>query len=259
MNEVKRKRMFFDIETSPNVALTWRAGYKITIDFKNIVKERAIICICWKWEGQKAVHSVTWDKDQDDKAALSTFLKELAKADEAIAHNGDRFDIKWVRTRALIHGLEMGPNIQTIDTLTKVRKYFYFNSNRLDYVAQFLGVGKKTEGTSFDLWKKVTLDNDLTALKKMVRYCKNDVVILEKVYDKLKTYIDHSFNYATLSGGERWQCPECGSKEVVCNKTRTTKYGLLKREMKCKGCNKSYTISNLAYTQLLEYRETKEL
>jgi hypothetical protein len=37
------KRLFFDIETSPNIGLFWSAGFKLNIAPENIIKERAII------------------------------------------------------------------------------------------------------------------------------------------------------------------------------------------------------------------------
>ena len=52
------KRLFYDIETSPNIGFFWGAGYKVNISHDNIIKERAIICICYKWEGQDTVHSI---------------------------------------------------------------------------------------------------------------------------------------------------------------------------------------------------------
>jgi hypothetical protein len=67
---MKRKRLYFDIETSPNIGLFWSAGYKQKIDYSNIIKERAIICICYKWEDEKQVHSLNWDKNQSDKKLL---------------------------------------------------------------------------------------------------------------------------------------------------------------------------------------------
>ena len=75
-----RKRLFFDIEVSPNVVLSWRTGYNLTITPYDIIQERAIICICWKWEGKDEVHSLTWDKKQNDKAMLKAFLKEVNKS-----------------------------------------------------------------------------------------------------------------------------------------------------------------------------------
>ena len=55
------KRVFLDIETAPNTALTWKAGYKIKIPHENIVKERAILTMCWKTEHEKEVHNIDWD------------------------------------------------------------------------------------------------------------------------------------------------------------------------------------------------------
>ena len=40
--------------------------------------------------------------------------------------------------------------------------------DKLDYIAQYLGVGKKLETGGLDLWKKVCLEKDETALEHMV-------------------------------------------------------------------------------------------
>ena len=71
----QRRRLFFDIETSPNIGLFWESGYKKTIDYSNIIKERAIICICYKWEDDKQVHSLHWDSKQCDKSMLQKFIE----------------------------------------------------------------------------------------------------------------------------------------------------------------------------------------
>lgn len=137
------RRLFFDIETSPNTVFTWSVGRKINIDFGNIIQERAVICICWKWEGNASVGSLTWNKG-DDKEMLKQFAKMLNSADEIVTHNGDSFDVKWLRTRCLLHGISLNPKFKSIDTLKVARKYFRFNSNRLNYLGQFLGVGQKS-------------------------------------------------------------------------------------------------------------------
>jgi hypothetical protein len=68
-------RLFFDIETSPNIGFFWQSGYKLQVPYTNIIKERAIICICYKWENDKKVYSLNWDKDQCDKQMLIDFIK----------------------------------------------------------------------------------------------------------------------------------------------------------------------------------------
>ena len=110
------KRLIWDIETSPVVAYTWGAGYKLNISHDNIIKERKVICIAWKWEHETEAHVITWDKKQDDKAMIKQFLEIANEADELVAHYGDHFDAPWFRTRCLFHGLAPIPIYKTIDT-----------------------------------------------------------------------------------------------------------------------------------------------
>jgi len=253
---LKRRRLFFDIETSPNVVYSWRTGYKLNIPTENIIKERAVICVSWKWEGEKNVHHLHWDNKQNDKKLLKDFIKVLDQADEIIAHNGDRFDMKWLRGRAIKQGIKMRAEYTTTDTLKLARSGFNFNSNRLDYIAQYLGVGAKTKHSGWDMWVQV-MENNPDALAEMIHYCDNDVVILEKVYNLLKTYVKPKVHHSALKGGEKFTCPDCGSTDVHLNKTRTTAAGTIKREMQCKDseCGRNYTISDRGYVQYVKYKE----
>lgn len=232
-----RRRLFFDIETSPNVGLFWQAGYKQRIDYDNIIKERAIICICYKWEGEESVFSLQWDKKQSDKKMLVDFIKVANHADELVGHNGDKFDLPWIRTRCLFHGIDMFPSYTTIDTLKVSRSQFKFNSNRLDYIAKYLGIGKKLH-TEFNLWKRILLNNDNDAMLHMVDYCKEDVRLLEQVYSRLKTHTKHKTHYGVIYGQDRGSCPECGSDELIRQKVRFTAAGTKHIVYKCKVCHR---------------------
>lgn len=232
----RRKRLFFDIETSPNVGLFWQAGYKQKIDYSNIIKERAIICICYKWEDEKQVYSLTWDRKQSDKAMLLAFIEVANMATELVGHNGDKFDLPWIRTRCLFHKIPMFPQYTTIDTLKAARSKFRFNSNRLNYIADYLGIGQKIK-TEFDLWKEVLLNNSKPALDKMVKYCQKDVVLLEKVFKELRVHLPAKSHYGVLFGHDRGTCPECGSDDLVISMRRTTATGLKKIQYRCNTCN----------------------
>ena len=251
-----KKRMFFDIETSFNIGIFWRSGYNQTIHPHDIIHERSIICICWKWEGEDDIYSLTWDKNQSDKSMLKKFLKELNKATEIVAHNGDKFDMKWLRTRALYHGLDMQPTYDTIDTLKQAKSLFNFNSNKLDYIAQYLKVGAKMETGGLDLWKSIVLRKDEVALCKMVDYCKQDVYILEEVFNKLNEYTKPKFNYAVYHGGEKFECPECGKLPHYKSK-RATASGTIFHRMQCsdrEGCKKQFSINNKTYIDYLRFK-----
>jgi DNA polymerase elongation subunit (family B) len=236
----KRRRLFFDIESSPNIGMFWEAGYKKNIDHSNIIKERAIICICYKWEDEKEVHSLHWDSKQSDKKMLETFVKIANESDEMVGHNGDRFDLAWIRTRCLFHKIEMFPTYVTIDTLKISRSKFRFNSNKLDYIAQFLGMGKKIK-TEFSLWKDILLHKDKIALAKMIKYCQNDVILLEKIYKKMSSHIINRAHYGVIFGQDRGSCVECGSDELHRAKARILASGIKRIQYRCNTCGKFQT------------------
>jgi DNA polymerase elongation subunit (family B) len=124
-----KKVLIFDIETSPNIGIFWRAGFKQSITPEQILTERAIICVCYKWLGESKSYSIRWDANQCDKRLLERFIKVANKADELVGHNGDRYDLAFIRTRCLFHDLPMFPTYKTIDTLKQARSKFMFNSN----------------------------------------------------------------------------------------------------------------------------------
>ena len=213
----------------------WQPGYKINLSYESIIKERAIICICYKWEGRR-VESLTWDKNQCDKKMLEQFVDVLHESDEAVAHYGDQFDIRWIRGRAIFHRIPMSPYIVTVDTCKLARRVAYFNSNRLDYLAQFLGFKGKIK-TEFQMWKDILLDKDPVALAKMVRYCKRDVNVLEKVYEVLNPYVKSKTSVTT----DRNCCPECGGP-MTQSKQRVLASGARQTQLQCKKCGKYNTV-----------------
>jgi len=247
------KRLFFDIETSPNTCFSWRIGYNIVITPDNIIEERKIICISYKWQDEDKIHTLTWDNNQCDKQMLIDFLKVANQADEMIAHNGDRFDIKWIRTRCIFHRVPMFPNYKTLDTLKKAKSGFNFNSNRLDYIAKFLNVGAKIEHSGFSMWKNVMLGCK-EALKEMVHYCEGDIIVLEDVFLTMQNYIKPNTHAGVLGGNLKHSCPNCGSDKNTLLKNNVTAMGTIKRLMSCNSCDSTYEISNSAYINYLKFK-----
>jgi hypothetical protein len=248
---VNPKRLFFDIETSPNIGYFWRAGYKLQISTESIIKERQIICISYKWEHSNEVHTLHWGKKQCDKKLLTKFMKVARQADELVGHNGDRFDLKWIRTRCLFHRISMFPKYRTFDTLKKARGSFNFNSNRLDYIAQFLGIGAKLKHSGYQLWKDVMLGcND--ALKEMVAYCEKDVILLEDVFHAMQSYVTPNTHAGMHLNGHKMGCPTCASDDVSFLKTDFTARGTIQRMMECDSCETNFPVSNKVYTDYLK-------
>lgn len=203
------KMLFIDIETSPNIVYSWCVGRKINLTPDNIIQERQIICICYKWADEKKVQSIDWGKKQNDKQLLKDISKVLLEADIVIAQNGDRYDLRFINGRLAYHGLPPVGELSTIDTLKQSRKAFFINSHKLDYMGQFFGLGRKLE-TGFGLWKDV-MQGDEKALADMIKYCKQDVLLLEKVYQHITPYAPQKLRIGELMDNGKLSCPACGS------------------------------------------------
>ena len=151
----------------------------------------------------------------------------------------------------------MFPNYRSLDTLKKSRHYFNFASNKLDYITEYLSVSRKKK-VDFDLWVRVVEQNDMDALDEMGTYCDADVIALEDTFFVLSPFINHNNNFAVLTGGDKWDCPECASEDVNMFRSYSTPMGIIRREMKCDNCKKQYRISNKTYMAMLEYIVNKK-
>lgn len=237
----KLKRLFFDIETSPNIVASFQIGYNINISHDSILKERAIICICYKWSHQSKVHALHWDNG-NDKKMLEEFMEVMSEADEIVGHNSNKFDIKWLRTRCFYHRIKMFPNYKSIDTYKLAKQGFLFNSNKLDYIGSFSGVGKKMDSGGLQTWLDITLNNDKKALDKMIKYCKVDVIRLSQVYDILSSYIEPATHMGVFLGNDRCSCPNCGSTSTQKRGIDVSASGVKKSLRSCNSCGRRFRI-----------------
>jgi len=211
------KILIYDIETSLQLAAVFQLKDNNWINPENLVLERHLISVCWKWLGDKKVQSVSLLDDakrfandpHDDRHVAEVFHKVLSEADVIVAHNGDQFDYKYLKTRMLFHGLPVLPPVNSIDTYKVVKQQFNFNANRLDYVGKYLGLGGKKH-TPNGLWLDV-LKGDKKAIKTMVEYNKRDVTLLEAVFLKLRPYIPNHINRELFG---KSGCPRCGSRKI---------------------------------------------
>ncbi len=249
----KPKVLIYDIETSYNIVKSWRVGYNLNINPSNIIHERKIICVSYKWLGEEDIYNLQWDINQDDKFLLEQFIEVLNDADLIVAHNGDRYDLKFIKTRAIKHELEMLIDYPQFDTLKVAKKKFSFNSNKLDYISEYLGFENKIK-TSMSLWDDIIFKKCQTAMDKMVDYCNKDVELLEKVYNKLVYWEKPKLHVGVLLNQNKISSPISGSMNLQLLKTVTTTGGTIKRVMKDLDTNRIFEMSNVNY---LKYTENK--
>lgn len=212
----KPRILFFDIETRYIVFRGWRTG-KQYVDQSQIVQgqDQDIICISYKWLGDKAIHTLDWGcHKQNSKKMIKAFGKVVESADLCIGHNADKFDIRHVNTQRLIHRQAPIAWPTSEDTLKQIRKQFYLPSYRLDYVSKLL-TGKGKEKVDFSLWVEIVEGKSQSALDKMISYNRNDVRILEKDYKILSPYLTPKIHMGVLKGNGKLSCPRCGSKDII--------------------------------------------
>lgn len=204
----KPKVLFFDIETAPNLAYVWGKYEQDVIAFKS---EWHLLSVAYKWQGEDTVHCITMQGNRSDKKLAKKLRDLFNQADIVIAHNGDAFDIKKAKARFVYHGLKPPSKFATVDTYKVAKQYFNFNSNKLNDLGQYLKVGEKVKHTGFDLWLGC-MRNDRSSWELLKQYNKQDVVLLEKVYNKLLPWMERHPNMSLLQN--HTGCPKCGNPNV---------------------------------------------
>lgn len=234
------KILVLDIETAPMKAFVYGL-FKQNIPLKAIDKDWFMFSFAAKWVGKDKIYYADTRKRKnvcDDSIVCKQLHELVSQADIIVGHNSDSFDIKKYNTRFIKHGLDPVEYSQTIDTLKIARKYFKFTSNKLDYIAQFLGIEGKYKSRKYegmDLWT-ACYDKNMEAFEEMEIYNKQDVVVTEKVFDKLKTW--HApLNFQAYM--QEFLCI-CGSKLFKKDGVRYTKQSAFQR-YRCCECGKNFT------------------
>jgi len=78
--------------------------------------------------------------------------------------------------------------VKDLDLMSIVKANFRFPSNKLDYVAQALGVGSKVKHSGFDLWIGCMAGKE-SSWREMKKYQIQDVVLLEELYQVLLPWL----------------------------------------------------------------------
>lgn len=171
-----------DIETTPLQVYTWGL-WDQNIGINQIIKSTEMMCFGAKWLGQK---SVTFKSVHHDgkKAMLEELHRLMDEADVLVGWNSAAFDHKHINREFLENGMTPPAPTKDLDLMTIVKANFQFPSNKLDYVAQKLGVGSKVKHSGFELWIGC-MNDDKKAWVEMKRYQIQDVQLLDSLYDIL--------------------------------------------------------------------------
>jgi uncharacterized protein YprB with RNaseH-like and TPR domain len=174
--DIKERVGFLDIETS-----NLKANFGI------------VLCWCIATDNDKVYQDWLTKKDvlsgTEDKRVVSTCIDTMECFDRVVGHYSTYFDIPFLRTRALIHGLpypEFGTLLHT-DVWRMAKTKLCLHSNRQDVIAESLqGKTVKTR-ISHPAWRKAMMGDEI-ACAEVVDHCNKDVIDLKKNYEALLPY-----------------------------------------------------------------------
>lgn len=224
------KILLLDIECAPNLATVWGI-WQQNVALNQLLESSYTLCYAAKWYGESKIMFDSIYKT-DRKSMLNSIHTLIEEADVVVHYNGLRFDMPMLNKEFLEAKMQPPSPVKHIDLLRVVKSNFRFVSNKLDYVSQRLGLGKKTDHEGHELWLKV-MNNDRAAWKRMEEYNKNDVVLLEKLYDRLKGWIKQHPNHNAYSANPC--CPNCSSRKLNKRGTVRSRVSIFQR-YQCQSC-----------------------
>lgn len=197
--------LFWDLELSPMSVYSWSL-WPNSIGTHMIQETQRVICWGARWYDKKSV--MVGDEREGRKEMLERLWELLNEADFVVSWNGQSFDTKHINREFIENGMTPPSPYREIDLMRVVKKNMKFASNKLDHVAQQLGLGQKV-ATSFDLWKGC-MAGDEASWRKMLRYQRQDVNLLVLLFDKLKPWI--KFPHPVTD--ELNACRNCGNTQL---------------------------------------------
>lgn len=234
------KILLLDIETSLLLATVFQKQvWKARIGHEQLISDYYILTWSAKWLGNKEIMSnrLTPEEvyNEDDSRIVGNLLTLIDSADIIIGHNSDTFDIPNIFTRGVQHGYPPPSPFRQIDTLKIAQRYFGFTHNSLDALAKFFHIEGKIP-TTLELWKGCIM-GDEDSLIEMEVYNRQDVIVLEKIFYKLRPYAKGLPNMDMYIDEEFPTCTSCGSSNIFIQEdkffyTNATKF----KVFRCNDC-----------------------
>ena len=219
------KLLFLDIESSPSQAFVWGL-FDQNVGINQVIDSSKVLCYSAKWHGKKEKMVFDSVHQSSEKTMLKGVHKLLDEADVIATYNGTSFDLPVLNREFLLQKMAPPSPYKQVDLLRVARRQFRFLSNKMDYVAQALGVGNKTRHPGFQLWIDC-MAGDEKAWKLMEKYNRQDVILLEGIYEKMLPWIPGHPSHGVYT--HDLVCPNCGGKKLQRRGTQVNASGRYQR------------------------------
>jgi len=183
----------------------YTSGHEISIGYLDIESTGfsanidIMLSWCLKGRGDKKVSGeyITREEimsENQDARIVELLVEEMNKYDVVYTYYGTRFDIPFIRTRALYHGtyFPMYKQKSHKDLYYAVKSKLKLHRSSLMAATEFFGIKGKTR-VEPKYWQKARW-GDKKSLKRIFEHNKADVVILEKLHRKIEEYVCPTVN-----------------------------------------------------------------
>ena len=235
-----------DIETLPMIIYAWGLWDEHN-GIEQVITDSCMLSWAGRYLNSAEMHSDILRPDEtksrDTRRITASLWDFLHEADIVIGHNFAGFDVKYINTEFLKHGL---PPLKFIivDTLQVARINFHFSSNKMKYINGQLGIRNKIENDGFPLWRACS-EGDKDALKTMLEYNEGDIGATEELFYRLRPYV-RNINIALYTETDVSVCPTCGSADLSSEGWYYTPAG----KWESMRCNKCQCLSRTKYNEL---------
>lgn len=125
----------------------------------------------------------------DDKELVKQVCALVRSHDVIVAHNGTRFDLPFLRTRALRWNLRPLLDVKIVDPLSIAWRKLRLRSNRLGNIADFVGIEDKKTPLDMSVWADAMLNGSKKSMNLIVSHCEADIRVLAGVLEVVKPFI----------------------------------------------------------------------
>lgn len=124
-----------------------------------------------------------------DKQLLRDVAKELEKYSVWVTFYGKLFDIPFINSRMLYHGLPLLPKKHHIDMYFVVKSRTHLSRRNQGHILSWLGTPEEKMSVSSSIWAELAVKTP-SKLKILKERCESDVIGLQAMYEKAKYAIN---------------------------------------------------------------------
>jgi hypothetical protein len=202
--------LLIDIETTPALADVWGL-WQQNVALNQLRESPGLLCFAAKWLGDDKSSTFFFSDHYDGRDYMVGRAHWLLnRADAVVTWHGKGFDVPHLNREFLELGMTPPAPFQHIDLYEVVKRRFRFPSNKLQYVSTALGFEGKVSHEGHGLWV-ACMEGDEDAWRRMEEYNKQDVWLLELLYNRLQPWVHQHPSHA-ITGG--MVCPKCASDRL---------------------------------------------